>query len=239
LSPAPCCFHAAAWLFMGIEFSGLWLTYVVFVDWEALAHRWTRARRSAMQSTAPSSVAAVPGSARVWPSLLVGLVPITGAVEAGVRGATTGWPFACYPTFKDRAGVVVPALVISLVRGNGQEVPFNSNADAPPGEEARERIFGLSPIAAAGTTDAPACFAAYWDRLLTRRSSSSPALAADLRAVRFYRAEISTLPEDRSQPPRVRALIYELSPGRESTMMPRARSGATTSAASEDSARIK
>lgn len=226
-------FHAGAHLFMGIDFSGLWMTYVVFVDWEALARRWVPLRRRA----AAPVLAARLEAPRLWPSLLVGIVLVAGAIEAGLRGATAGWPFACYPTFQDRAGVIAPALAMALVRDTGEEVPFDIAAGAPPGQSTRERIFGLRLIAAAGAPGAPARFAAYWDRL--QAWTSLQPRRHDLRAVRFYWAEMSMLPEDRGKAVEPGALIYELSLGRASTRTPRARSGATTSAASDDSASTK
>jgi hypothetical protein len=221
-------FHAAARAFMGIDFSGLWIAYVVFVDWEALYRRagGNRAAERAPPSVRPSPVA---------PALAVGLVLIGGAAEAGARGATAGWPFACYPTFAERADTDMPALAMTLVGQNGAEWPVPMEALADAGEVARERMLGLRLLASGAGPDR---FAAYWDRVSTR-----PALRArlpDARAVRFYAGRISTVPEERDRPPAGRRLIYELAlPPAASTRMPRARSGAMTSSASDEAASRK
>ena len=102
-------FHASARWFMGIDFSALWLTYVMFVDWDGLVRGWFR-RADATLPPAPAPLA------RLAPALIAGAVLVAGAVEAGARGAISGWPFACYPTFQDRAATHIPALVIRLVR---------------------------------------------------------------------------------------------------------------------------
>jgi hypothetical protein len=221
-------FHLVARLFMGIDFSGLWLTYVVFVDWAALWRRW-RGRE------APPTEAA-PRAARVAPALVVGAVLVAGAVDAGLRGATTAWPFACYPTFQERAGTVMPALALAFVDADGAERPFDPLAAVAPSSAPRERALGLSLLAASRTPDAANRFAGYLRHLREVASVD----ARDARAVRFYAARISTIPEERAQPPRALVPIFELpiepTPAQPETRMPRARSGSTTSRASDDAA---
>jgi hypothetical protein len=199
-------FHLFAWLFMGIDFSGLWLTYVVFVDWEALLRRL---RRSPPETARPPARAG-PGFslARAAPALLVGVGLWAGAVEAGLRGRTAGWPFACYPTFQDLAGTDMPALAVALVASSGDERLLDEGALADPADQQRERVFGLGLIAAARGADAPARFAAYWARLARRPALRAAGSAA--RAVRFYAGQMSTLPSESARPPRGRQLLYEL-----------------------------
>jgi len=219
-------FHAAARLLMGIDFSGLWLAYVVFVDWDALA-RWAGLPTPPAPATATATA-----TARFVPALCMGAFLLAGAVEAGARGATTGWPFACYPTFQDIAGTEMPALVVTVVDPAGNETAIDGMA--PPAEDGngpRERAFGLRLLAQAGAPGAADRFAAYW-----RRLSARPALASAsprIHAVRFYAGRMSTLPEQRALPARRTRLLYELLPAADATMMPRARSGAITSSSSE------
>jgi vitamin K-dependent gamma-carboxylase-like protein len=226
-------FHAFARLFMGIDFSALWLTYVVFIDWDRICRRW-RLRRG---DDKPSPVDAAVTISRLAPVIVVGIVLVAGAVEAGVRGVTNGWPFACYPTFQERAGAIMPALIVSIVGPDGHEDRVDLSANAAPADLPRERMFGLRLIAQASAPDAPARFAAYWQRVSPR--ASLPIRRSDIRAVRFYAGQISTPPEDRRRPPQRVRLLYELAPDAPSTMMPRARSGAITSPSSDEAARVK
>jgi hypothetical protein len=223
-------FHALARAFMGIDFSGLWLAYVVFVDWDALFRRAT-ADGAEPAAGAPEAVVRL---SRVAPALTVGLVLLAGAAEAGARGATTGWPFACYPTFAEATGTEMPALVLVLVGPDGAESPVGMDALADAVDRARERAFGLRLLAAGA---GPEQFAAYWARVSTR--AALRARSPNARAVRFYAGRISTVPEERDRPPVARRLTYELALEPASTMMPRARSGATTWSASDDAARRK
>jgi hypothetical protein len=188
-------FHLSAWLFMGIDFSALWLTYVAFVDWDALLARARRQARAASEARATL--------ARATPALAVGAVLIAGAVEAGARGATNGWPFACYPTFQESAGTRMPALLISIVSADGREIPVALGND-----DARDRAFSLGLVASADTAEAPARFAAYWRRFSSRAVGAS--WPANARAVRFFAGEWSTVPEEQSAPPARPRLLYEL-----------------------------
>lgn len=223
-------FHASARGFMGIDFSALWLTYVMFIDWHGLARRWLR-RSDATLPPAPSPLA------RLAPALIAGAMLIAGAVEAGARGAISGWPFACYPTFQDRAATRIPALAIRLVRDGGDEVSLDVAEGVAPSDSAREWIFGARLLASTGAPDADVRFAAYWRRLGARTHAGER--WPDIRAVRFYAAEASTIPEERDRPPRLRALAYELRLERPPTMMPRARNGAITSFSSDAAARSR
>ncbi len=220
-------FHALARAFMGIDFSGLWIAYVVFIDWDAL---FRRATADGAERTAGAPEALVRLS-RVAPALTVGLVLLAGAAEAGARGATAGWPFACYPTFAEATGTEMPALVIVLVGPDGAESPVGMDALADATNRARERAFGLRLLAAGA---GPEQFAAYWGRVSAR--AALRARLPNARAVRFYAGRISTVPEERDRPPVARRLIYELPLAPASTMMPRARSGATTWSASDEAA---
>ena len=223
-------FHALARAFMGIDFSGLWLAYVVFVDWDALFRRAT-AVGAEPTAGAPEAVVRL---SRLAPALAVGLLLLVGVAEAGARGATTGWPFACYPTFAEATGTEMPALAISLVGLDGTESPVGMDALADAGDRARERALGLRLLAEGAR---PEQFAAYWARVSTR--AALRARSPNARAVRFYAGRISTVPEERDRPPVARRLTYELALEPASTMMPRARSGATTWSASDEAARRK
>ncbi len=165
--------------------------------------------------------------ARVAPALIAGALLVAGAVEAGARGEISGWPFACYPTFQERASSRIPALAIRIVRDDGGEVELAVTDGVAPADSAREWIFGARLLALAGAPDAGKRFTAYWQRLGARTHASER--WPDLHAVRFYAAQASTVPEERGLPLRVGALTYELRLEERPTMMPRARNGAITS----------
>jgi hypothetical protein len=128
----------------------------------------------------------------------------------------------------------MPALALAFVDADGSERPFDPLAAVAPSSAPRERALGLTLIAAARAPDAAARFAGYFRHL--RETASVDARGA--RAVRFYAAQISTVPEERAQPPRALVPIFELAiPGppraQPETRMPRALSGSTTSRASD------
>lgn len=140
-------FHASTLLFFFIPFPSLWACYVVLLEGEGLERVERRARRlwSALRVRSvpgggPGQVAAVPAreeqralgrseevgeSSRRAPlgALLVSAVVVALACEAGIRGRTQAWPFACYPTFSHVQEPSVPDVVVELV------------ADAPGGSE--------------------------------------------------------------------------------------------------------
>ena len=102
----------------------------------------------------------------------------------------------------------MPALAIGLVGADGDERAFDVLATVPARDAVRERLVGLRLVAPAGTPDAGARYADYWRRVVAR--ASTRAVPPDTRAVRFYAVQISTVPEDRDQPPRAPTLLYEL-----------------------------
>jgi hypothetical protein len=234
---------------MGIDFSALWLTYVVFIDWDAVARRW----RSG--ATVTASVVPVAGRVgrRMAPALLVGGVLVLGAFEAGARGVINGWPFACYPTFQERAGTEMPSLAVSLVKRDGGEILVDWEADIPSSDLPRERLFGVGLIGQARASGGETRFAAYWQRLARRptlRARLDAAGEQQFRAVRFRAARTSVAPDERSRPATEPRLLYELplAPGATppaapavppATMMPRARSGAITWPSRADAAIVK
>ncbi len=93
-------FHLANWYALDILFHPLLACYVVFVDWAALVRRGQKDRPAVVSSDAKQEQlrAAIPRTL-----ILVCTVVIVGAVYAGARGITQGWPFACYPTFDEIA----------------------------------------------------------------------------------------------------------------------------------------
>jgi hypothetical protein len=97
-------FHLATDLFMGIRFTSLWLCYGMFFD-------WSRRGQGAPAATAWRGA---------LPALAVGAVLVAGNTWCGVRCVTSGWPFACYPTFHALAGPEMPSLEVEVVEASGR-----------------------------------------------------------------------------------------------------------------------
>ena len=96
-------FHVATDLLMRIRFTSLFACYAVLLDWTPRAPR----------------EGAVPLNRRAWPAAMVAAILITGVAWAGFAGTTSGWPFACYPTFHRIAGAEMPGLVVEIDDARG------------------------------------------------------------------------------------------------------------------------
>lgn len=192
-------FHQATAAFMGLRFPSLWWCYPVFVDGERLATR--------LELLPPSPVTA-PSTRSPWPPLVMAAVLLTGAVGFGAAGESDGWPFACYPKFDRVVGDTLPALEVELVYPDHALV-VPTRAMFPYGRTQRYWALTWSLLGAHRSERATeARFAAFW-----RDAEHRPGVRALLpgaRAVRFYRATISTIPERRHDPPTSRTLLGEL-----------------------------
>lgn len=189
-------FHQATAALMGLRFASLWWCYPVFFDWSPLATRLGVAppspglRRSALAPTVAACVL------------------LAGAVGFGAAGESDGWPFACYPKFDRVAGETLPALDVELVYdGRAARVP--TAAMFPYGRTQRYWALTWSLLGAHRSERATAArFGAFWREM--ERRPGVRAMLPGARAVRFYRATISTLPERRDGPPLGRRLLAEL-----------------------------
>lgn len=110
-------FHAATEYFMGIRFTVLWVTYGVFVPWEAL---WRRVRPHRVGSAPPTTPVEIIRSLR--PLALVGTPLLAGIVTAGALAIVDGYPFACFPTFAWIVPDHMPELEVALDRDDGTRV---------------------------------------------------------------------------------------------------------------------
>lgn len=129
-------------------------------------------------------------------SVGVAVALVVGAVLAGASGEMRAWPLACYPTFAQTVGETMPALLVTV---DGEDVPLAAMIDPEPGSWAR-----LWRLAGIGGPVQPAALEAFWEQ--ARRSR--PALSGYQGTARFYRAEISVLPEQRGAPPQRRVLLH-------------------------------
>jgi hypothetical protein len=108
-------FHAGTQVFMGIDFSVLYLCYGVFLPWS----EWRGAgdpsapTRPDAPGRAPSVVTNSAISA-ILPILAMGACLLLGAGVAGASGETQAYPFACYPTFAHDPTGFMPALRVEV-----------------------------------------------------------------------------------------------------------------------------
>lgn len=229
-------FHQLTAYFMGIHFEALWITYVVFVDWAALARRAGLSKRPAPARTVevnlrsgaaeaadeieaspgeavdvPARRAVRPGSARGFsgPAIVVATVLLGGNVVFGVGGVSDGWPFACYPKF-DRALATtrLPALEVEVVSADGVGEVVPVRAMSAGGATQRWWALTWSLLGAHERARAdPRRFRAFWNEMARRPEVARRAQGAT--AVRFYRATVSTVPEERGET-LARTLVCEL-----------------------------
>lgn len=189
-------FHQCTAAFMGLRFGSLWWCYPFLFDWTRVAARF---------ELAPPT----PGFARspVAP-MVMSAVLLVGAVGFGAMGESDGWPFACYPKFDRLQGETLPALEVALVYPDRVEaVP--TTAMFPYGRTQRYWALTWSLLGAHRSERAsPRRFAAFWRDVAARPGVRARLVGA--RAVRFYHATISTVPEQRDGAPLARRLLVEL-----------------------------
>lgn len=181
-------FHLGTRAFMGLDFFVLYACYVVFFDLHGLLSRWIP------QGAAKSRPAA--------PSAVVGAVILIGAIAAGGAGDMGGWPFACYPTFQWIAKPEMPVLQVELVQADG-------STEAILLDRGSQRTWAMrwSLAGSLARPPDPARLRAYRQEL-----THDPVIGQRVRhatRVRFFRAFISTIPEDQRRVVR-RELLAEL-----------------------------
>lgn len=197
-------FHVFADMFMRLGFSSLWWCYVVlvdvggFVDWlHDGSPEPARARASSR------------GGARAFlPVALVGVLLLGANVTQGFRGAVQAWPFACYPTFQYVAGPEIPDLVVTALLPDGSEEELYRGTRGVWFRDPREWGTVWNLLGVYGRAPHADGLAAFYARLRKIHQASAP--PPDARALRFYRAYFSVLPEQRGSPARRRVLAAEL-----------------------------
>lgn len=182
-------FHAGSAYWMGIHFSALWFSYVVFFDWSRFF-----AARAVSDSSRPPAV----------PTLIASAGLLIGATWTGFRGEMSSWPFACYPTFQWTVGATSPALDVVVVDAAGRSHPVPR--DWLTRSEGTNHHWGLS-WSLLGDPN-PERFTEYWRFL--QLTPKVAALGRGASAVRFNAAVVSTVPEERAAPPLQTRLLYEL-----------------------------
>lgn len=180
-------FHQATDYFMGVRFTVLWVTYTVFVPWEAL---WRRIRSLAGSPTPTPSTSR---SRSTIPVTVTGAFLLAGIVAFGALGITNGYPFACFPTFEWMPADRMPALELAIERADGTTEILDRALwrDVSPREWALE----WSVAGVYGAYDQ-----ARADAYFRSRVEQRPALAAaahDAVLVRFSRVFLSVDPDHR------------------------------------------
>lgn len=198
-------FHAATWLYMGIDFSCLWPFYIALIDGSRVLKRLKKSDEKERLRT-PAH--------RLWPSALMGVLLLLGSVRAGWRGQMSSWPFACYPTFQWRAGAAMPVLLTALVQPDGGQLELPRPWQL--GRLAGPRLVALSWSLIGVGIDRrrvdPQRLRLYWQQLAAEPQVRALLAAPQARykAVRFYRATLEVDPSRWSQPPAAQTQLAEL-----------------------------
>jgi len=194
------CFHAATAYFMYIYFGSLLCLYTAFVPW----HRWLAApwQRIVARASAPERRGI---SRTALPSLIVTVLVLAGAVQAGARGAVQAWPFACYPTFQWIAPDAMPVLELEWTDREGRVRTVDdrpaSTAHGPAALD-RQRRWALAwSLVRDPRRDA----IEGWIELV---KTSDPRVR-DAASVRVYRGMRAVDPATWTEPALPRTLLYE------------------------------
>lgn len=133
-------FHAITQLLFFIPFVSLWATYVMLLPFGS--------RRTT--STSASATAGEP-----WPRapLAVGAVLLLLVTQAGARGQTQAWPFACYPTFAAIPRDIIPDLAFEVTHGDGRIERFDGRERGPRSQFEWRRVFYLAGAAPSPARD--------------------------------------------------------------------------------------
>lgn len=209
-------FHWAAAAFMYLPFTALLACYAVLIDWEWLlawlrdeqlpAERWLPAA-GAFAARRRQRAAGSPAGAPSRGLAAVSALLVAGAFAAGTLGVMRAYPFACYPTFQWRAGVLMPDLWIELVGAGAPR--WLTDGPAQGGVRAQSR-WGVAWRAAGVYGDAVTL-----EPLVGYYRTLPEALQAERgrgERVRFYRVQVDVRPEARGAPPASLELLGEWSP---------------------------
>jgi hypothetical protein len=194
-------FHLGTQELMGIRFTSLWLTYVVFFDvWYWARRTGLPMRRSRARGDAPPRTL-VRASA---PGLVTACALLVANAAYGWSGRFQAWPFACYPTFQWVLGEEIPHLAIDAVTADGSTKPI---AHRPRSQ--KEWGLDWTLIGAVRGPTSEERLRVWW-----RGAEAERAEARALGAVRirFHRAASSVVPERWNDPPVHKDLLAEIDP---------------------------
>jgi hypothetical protein len=206
LALAGLAFHLLAGALLRIPFVSLWALYVVLFDLRRIPR--IRAMLPPVSPAASPEGVRPPHDKSSSLTHVVGALLFAGAFLQGARGQMRSFPFACYPTFQWVVGTRMPDLVVEAEWPDGRRAPVPHARDARGVRTQRQwgEIWSL-----AGVTDPvfPERLRAYYD--FVRRAEPARTLTTGAVRVRFYRASVSVVPEERDAPARLEQLLAELS----------------------------
>lgn len=196
-------FHACSQVFLFIPFVSLWGCYVILVDWGPLRP----SRAEATKDLVASSRRWLPESGR---AAAVGVTLIALVVFRGARDEIQAWPFACYPTFQFRADSTIPDLVMQAVHADGTTELLPDGPGARGRRTQDEWAMAWRVAGLYGTAPSADQLRAYL--VHARKKPAIDAIARRAKAVRFYRAWYSVVPEDAELPPVRTEPLLEVAP---------------------------
>jgi hypothetical protein len=198
-------FHILAAYFFRISFVSLWAMYVVLVNPER-AVRFARriARRGTVAADSQTTEDPEPTAGVAW----VGALLFAGAFVQGVRGQSSAYPFACYPTFQFRVGTEMPDLMLEI-DAPGRPPTLLTHARDAHGRRSQRQWGEIWSLAGASTRVDPTRLRAYVETVT--RSGPGRALVHEGANVRCYRAYLSVVPEERAGSARKGPLLAEFS----------------------------
>ena len=189
-------FHLMSDALLRIPFLSLWGCYTLLFDWQRFADR-SRAKVDQRSESA--------GFSRARLAAIVASVLVVAEVVQGVRGQTQSFPFACYPTFQWMVGTTMPDLEIEAVRADGSTtvVPHARDGRGKRSQRAWGMIWSLAGV---GGPVSESRLRAYFEKI----EREAPEVTRDVLVVRFYRAQLSVVPEERGAPAVHRTLLREI-----------------------------
>ncbi len=180
-------FHLGIHLFMFIPFASIWLCYTCLGS--------SRTASPVSWSTSETRMAL----RRAAPLLVVGAVLVLANAERGVRGDTQAFPFACYPTFAERAADTLPDLraVAEDPSGALVELPLGRDEQGRRTQEQWGQAWSV-----AGLYGAPFSMQRFESYL--RAETARPNVARSMQHARIVHVErvfVRVAPEARGEPP--------------------------------------
>jgi hypothetical protein len=207
LAAAGVVFHLLAGVLFRIPFVSLWALYVVLVDPRKLLPRRWRSAVASRPETEIVAMATICPSGPPRASRLVGVLLVALAAVQGARGQMRAYPFACYPTFQWRVGTEMPDLLIELEDAGGRRTVLPHARDTR-GYRTQRQWGEVWSLAGIHGHPGDARLRAYLAQL--RRQEPARSLVSGAARVRFYRAYLSVVPEEREAPPRRDELLLDL-----------------------------
>lgn len=204
-------YHSITSVFLERGFQSLVLCYPVFVDWSALSTRLRGVRTGRGSAGVSLNVSDTSTAWSPGPIVKLGTGLVAAAVLCGGTGLDT-WPVAVYPRFSYRAGPTRSQPDVALVDADGHEQPYDDTVLAGKFSSSRWMSL-LRRVAKEQDPGRRERLSAAIVEVMYRTSAPPEGT----RQIRVYDVTLATDPAERATNPLQRALLYELTPGREGT----------------------